>query len=211
MESVEQLENIPAGELELEGKLNVPAGAGGLVIFAHGAGSSRKSPRNNYVADVIRENGPGTLLFDLLTEREDQVRKNRFDIPLLVERLLAVTEWVRNQTETEDLNLGYFGSSTGAASALLAAAEEGTDINAVVSRGGRVDMASERLDEVECPTLLIVGGNDTQVLELNRDAHKQLQCEKQLEIIPGAGHLFEGEGELEQVAKLAANWFSENL
>jgi dienelactone hydrolase len=209
--NIERLEEIPVGDVELEGKLNVPNGANGLVIFAHGAGSSRKSPRNNYVAEVLRNQGPGTLLFDLLTEEEDRVRENRFDIPLLVERLLEVTEWVRNQPDTQNLNLGYFGSSTGAASALLAAAEQGSRIDAVVSRGGRVDMASERLEEIECPTLFIVGGNDTQVLELNQEAYEQLECKKELEVIPGAGHLFEGEDELEQVAQLAADWFGNHL
>ncbi|MEF8839287.1 MAG: alpha/beta hydrolase, partial [Haloarculaceae archaeon] len=168
--SGETLVSIPVDGVELEGMLEVPAGAPGLVIFAHGSGSSRKSPRNNYVAEVIRDAGLGTLLFDLLTEEEDRDRDNRFDIPLLTDRLVAVTEWVWDRKDTGDLQVGYFGSSTGAASALRAAARFKGDIDAVVSRGGRVDMASEVLEEVTAPMLFIVGGDDTQVLQLNRDA-----------------------------------------
>ena len=207
----ENLVSIPVDEVVLEGMLEIPERSTGLVVFAHGSGSSRKSPRNNFVAEVIRERGLGTLLFDLLTEEEDQIRDNRFDIPLLTTRLVAVTEWLRDRDDTADLNVGYFGSSTGAASALRAAAHRGDDIGAVVSRGGRVDMAEERLDEVRAPTLFIVGGADTQVLELNREAYDRLSCEKELHVVSGAGHLFEGEGELEEVADVAADWFAETL
>ncbi|AZH25626.1 dienelactone hydrolase family protein [Haloplanus aerogenes] len=207
----ENLARIPVEDVELEGMLDIPDGAEGLVVFAHGSGSSRKSPRNNFVAAVIRERGLGTLLFDLLTEEEDQIRENRFDIPLLTDRLVAVTEWLNTRDATRDLNVGYFGSSTGAASALRATARLEDEIDAVVSRGGRVDMASEVLDEITVPTLFIVGGADTQVLELNREAYDQLACEKELHVVEGAGHLFEGEGELEEVADVAADWFAESL
>jgi len=210
-QATENLVHIPVDDVELEGILDVPDGAEGLVVFAHGSGSSRKSPRNNFVAEVIRERGLGTLLFDLLTEKEDQVRENRFDIPLLTDRLEAVTEWLWTRDATRNLNVGYFGSSTGAASALRAAARLEGDIDAVVSRGGRVDLASEILDEITMPTLFIVGGADTQVLELNREAYDQLSCEKELYVVEGAGHLFEGEGELEEVADVAADWFAEAL
>jgi alpha-beta hydrolase superfamily lysophospholipase len=206
----EELVHVPVDGVELEGMLEVPPEATGLVVFAHGSGSSRKSPRNNYVAEVIRERGLGTLLFDLLTEEEDRTRENRFDIPVLTDRLVAVTEWVRDRDDTRDLNVGYFGSSTGAASALRAAARLG-DVDAVVSRGGRVDMASEVLDDVGAPTLFVVGGADTQVLELNRDAFDRLDCERDLHVVEGAGHLFEGEGELEEVAAVAADWFEDAL
>jgi pimeloyl-ACP methyl ester carboxylesterase len=207
-QTTENLVHIPVDDVELEGILEVPDGARGLVVFAHGSGSSRKSPRNNFVAEVIRDRGLGTLLFDLLTEEEDQIRENRFDIPVLTERLVAVTEWLWTRDATRDLNVGYFGSSTGAASALRAAARLGDDIDAVVSRGGRVDMASEVLDEITMPTLFIVGGADTQVLELNREVYDQLSCEKELHVVEGAGHLFEGDGELEEVADVAADWFA---
>ena len=207
----EHLVSIPVNDVELEGMIEIPDGATGLVVFAHGSGSSRKSPRNNFVAEVIRERGLGTLLFDLLTEAEDTDRDNRFDIQLLTTRLVAVTEWLRDSDDTADLNVGYFGSSTGAASALRAAARRGGDIDAVVSRGGRVDLAEERLGEVGAPTLFIVGGDDTQVLELNREAYDQLSCEKELHVVEGAGHLFEGERELEEVADVAADWFAETL
>jgi len=203
--------DIPVDDVELEGMLDVPDGAAGLVVFAHGSGSSRKSPRNNFVAEVIRERGLGTLLFDLLTEEEDRVRENRFDIPLLTDRLVAVTEWLWTRDATRDLNVGYFGSSTGAAAALRAAARLDGEVDAVVSRGGRVDMASDALDEIAMPTLFVVGGADTQVLERNREAHDRLSCEKELHVVEGAGHLFEGEGELEEVADVAADWFAETL
>ena len=209
--SSEERVSIPVDDVELEGILDVPAGASGIVVFAHGSGSSRHSPRNNFVAEVIRDRGLGTLLFDLLIEEEDQLRENRFDIPLLTDRLVAATEWLRDRAETADLEMGYFGSSTGAASALRAAARRGEEIAAVVSRGGRVDMAEEVLDDVRAPTLLIVGGADTQVLGLNRDVLERLSCERELHVVEGAGHLFEGEGELEEVANVAADWFAAHL
>jgi dienelactone hydrolase len=209
-QSSADLVSIPVDDVELEGMLEVPDGVSGLVVFAHGSGSSRKSPRNNYVAEVIRERGLGTLLFDLLTEEEDRVRQNRFDIELLTDRLVAVTGWLRGQGTTRELSTGYFGSSTGAASALRAAARR-EDIDAVVSRGGRVDLASEVLEEFQAPTLFVVGGDDTQVLELNREAYDELPGERDLHVVPGAGHLFEGEGELEEVADVAADWFAEHL
>lgn len=207
----EELVSIPIDGVELEGKYNVPDGAPGVVVFAHGSGSSRKSPRNNFVAEVIRERGLGTLLFDLLTEEEDRDRERRFDISLLTDRLVAVTEWLRRRQADRDRSIGYFGSSTGAAAALRAAARRADDIDAVVSRGGRVDMATEALADVQAPTLFIVGGADTQVLELNRDAYDRLSCEKNLHVVEGAGHLFEGDGELEEVATVAADWFAETL
>lgn len=203
--------DIPAGDVELEGDLVVPDGADGadgVVVFAHGAGSSRHSPRNNFVADVLQEDGHGTLLFDLLTEAEDRDRANRFDIDLLAERLDAVTDWLRGRGEVDGLPVGYFGSSTGAAAALTTAAER-DDIAAVVSRGGRPDLAMDALPRVDAPTLLIVGGADTDVLAMNREARDALTCETDLAVVEGAGHLFEGEGELEEVAERAADWFTE--
>jgi len=202
---------IPVDGVELDGDLRVPANATGLVLFAHGSGSSRLSPRNTFVAEVLREHGLGTLLFDLLTETEDETRETRFDIDLLTARLLAATEWIRTVETINGLGLGYFGSSTGAAAALRAAAQEGSDIGAVVSRGGRVDLASESLADVTAATLFVVGGADTQVLELNRTAFAALACRKDLDVIEGAGHLFEGSGELESVAELAADWFERHL
>jgi len=210
-EQYENLVTIPVDDVELEGELILPAGAAGLVAFAHGSGSSRKSPRNNFVAEVLREHGLGTLLFDLLTEVEDVDYQTRFDIDLLTSRLLAATEWIENLDDTRELNLGYFGSSTGAAAALRAAARRGDDVDAVVSRGGRVDLASEALPDVTAATLFIAGGADTQVLELNRAGHESLTCTKELAVIEGAGHLFEGPGELEEVADLAADWFERYL
>lgn len=203
--------SIPVDGVELEGELVVPQAASGLVVFAHGSGSSRHSPRNNFVAETLREAGLATLLFDLLTEIEDQTRANRFDIPLLTDRLVAVTEWVRERDDTAGLNVGYFGSSTGAAAALCAAARLGHGVDAVVSRGGRVDLAAEVFDEITAPTLFVVGGNDASVLVANRDACEKLACEKALHVIEGAGHLFEGPGELEEVADVAADWFVEHL
>ncbi|WP_410766936.1 dienelactone hydrolase family protein [Haloferax sp. DFSO60] len=202
---------IPADGVKLEGELALPADATGLVVFAHGSGSSRKSPRNNYVASVIRQYGVGTLLFDLLTEEEDETYETRFNIPLLTTRLLAATEWLRHREDTKSLEIGYFGSSTGAGAALLAAAELGDEIGAVVSRGGRVDLAELRLGDVMAPTLFIVGGADSVVLELNRDAFEYLTCEKSIEVVPRAGHLFEGPGQLEAVSDVAAEWFAGHL
>lgn len=203
--------SIPADGVALEGELRVPDGATGLVVFAHGSGSSRHSPRNNFVAEVLRDRDLGTLLFDLLTEAEDRIRENRFDVPLLTDRLVAVTDWVERRDETTDLAIGYFGASTGAAAALRAAARRGPGIGAVVSRGGRVDLASDRLDEVRAATLFIVGGEDADVLERNREAFDALDCEADLQVVEGAGHLFEGPGELEEVADLAGDWFADHL
>ncbi|WP_076426951.1 dienelactone hydrolase family protein [Haladaptatus litoreus] len=200
---------IPVGGVQLEGNLEVPQEATGVVLFAHGSGSSRKSPRNNFVAERLREFGLGTLLFDLLTEAEDTVYENRFDIELLTDRLVAATEWVENRAETAEYQLGYFGSSTGAAAALRAAARH--PVGAVVSRGGRVDLATAVLDEISAPTLFIVGAEDTQVLELNREAYAQLSCEKEFEIVAGAGHLFSEPGTLETVANVTGDWFASNL
>ncbi len=202
---------IRIDDVSLEGILEIPDGARGLVIFSHGSGSSRLSTRNNYVAGVIREQGYGTLLFDLLTEEEDRLRENRFDIPLLTERLVDVTRWLGTKNSTAGLNLGYFGSSTGAASALHAAAQLPGEIGAIVSRGGRVDLASNVIDSITMPTLFIVGGADTQVLELNREVFELLPCEKSFHVIEGAGHLFERDEELEEVANVAANWFANQL
>jgi dienelactone hydrolase len=207
----ENLVSIPVDGVELEGDLRLPEDATGLVVFAHGSGSSRKSPRNNYVAEVLRDHGLGTLLFDLLTEAEDETYETRFDIDLLTTRLLAATDWLRRRDDTAGLNLGYFGSSTGAAAALQTAAVRGDDAGAVVSRGGRVDLATDELPDVTAPTLFIVGGADTQVLELNRQARTKLACPNDLRVVEGAGHLFEGAGELETVGDLAAEWFERHL
>ena len=202
---------IPVDGVTLEGELAVPDGAVGIVAFAHGSGSSRHSPRNQLVAEVLRSHGVGTLLFDLLTVEEDRDYETRFDIDLLTERLLAATEWLRDRDETRSAPIGYFGSSTGAAAALQAAAERGDDVAAVVSRGGRVDLAAEDAPEVTAATLLIVGGADTQVLAWNEDVHALLTCKTELAVIEGAGHLFEGPGELEEVADRAAEWFETHL
>jgi putative phosphoribosyl transferase len=206
---------IPAGDAVLDGDLAIPSGANGIVAFAHGSGSSRHSPRNRSVARVIQEAGVGSLLFDLLTREEESVdvftRHLRFDIELLTARLIEATRWLDGQEETRNLRVGYFGSSTGAAAALMAAARLGEDIGAVVSRGGRPDLAGGALPMVKAPTLLIVGGHDEIVIELNQDAYARLRCEKELRVIPGATHLFEEPGALEQVADLAAAWFKKRL
>jgi dienelactone hydrolase len=181
------------------------------VLFAHGSGSSRHSPRNNYVAAVLRQAGIGTLLFDLLTEEEDSVYKTRFDIHLLTDRLTAATKWLTARPETMKLKIGYFGASTGAAAALEAAAVLGPTIRAVVSRGGRPDLAGPVLYRVKAPTLLIVGGHDDAVVKLNQHAYDRLKTEKDLVIVPGATHLFEEPGALEEVARLAADWFMRHL
>lgn len=207
----ENLVWIPVDGVHLEGELILPDGTRGLVVFAHGSGSSRKSPRNTYVAEVLRAHNLGTLLFDLLTEEEDQASQTRFDIDLLTTRLLAATAWLRQHEDTRTMPLGYFGSSTGAAAALRAAAQRRDDISAVVSRGGRVDLAAEDLADVTAATLFIVGGADTQVLELNRDALDDLTCTKDIVVVEGAGHLFEGPGELEEVADHAAERFEHYL
>lgn len=202
---------IPAGTARLDGELNIPEGATGTVLFAHGSGSSRLSPRNMYVARVLQDAGLGTLLFDLLTVAEAQDRAKVFDIDLLAERLMAATDWLGEQALPEGMRLGYFGASTGAAAALQAAARLGPRISAVVSRGGRPDLAEAYLDRVVAPTLLIVGEQDPVVIELNEAAYAALQTEKDLAIVPGATHIFEEPGALEQVAELAANWFTRYL
>lgn len=209
--SMEQVVRMPINGIQLEGALALPEHAQGLVVFAHGSGSSRFSPRNNFVARVLREAGIGTLLLDLLTEEEDSMYATRFDIGLLTKRLLLVTSWLQGQPHTRHLAIGYFGASTGAAAALKAAATAGFRIAAVVSRGGRPDLAEKALDQVQAPTLLLVGGNDDVVLELNRQAYAHLQAPKQLMVIPGATHLFEEPGTLEEVARLATQWFQQYL
>lgn len=208
----EILVHIPVDGVTLEGALAVPANAAGLVLFVHGSGSSRFSPRNNFVARALRDAGLGTLLIDLLTRVEDQDYERRFDIPLLTQRVLRVTSWLQAQPQTKQLTLGYFGASTGAAAALQAAAVPGSKVNTVVSRGGRPDLAgAQALGQVCCPVLLIVGGHDDVVIELNQQAHARLVCPKELVIVPGATHLFEEPGTLEQVATLAASWFVRHL
>lgn len=206
---------IPVDGVKLGGELQLPTNAMGLVLFAHGSGSSRHSPRNQAVAQVLRNAGLGTLLFDLLTTAEEQAeartRHLRFDIHLLSRRLAEATRWVLNEAISRDLPIGYFGSSTGAAAALVSAAEVGNAVSAVVSRGGRPDLAEQALERVTAPTLLIVGGDDTPVIPLNERAYERLQCEKALRIISGASHLFEEPGKLGIVASMAAEWFSTRL
>jgi putative phosphoribosyl transferase len=210
--STSTLAYIPAGTATIEGMLEIPEHAVGLVLFAHGSGSSRHSPRNNYVAGVLRQAGVGTLLMDLLTPEEDRDYARRFDIALLTQRLLDAARWVVSQAATHELPLGFFGASTGAAAALEAAAMLGADARAVVSRGGRPDLASHQaLATVTAPTLLLVGGFDDVVIDLNRLAYDQLHCEKELVIVPGATHLFEEPGTLEDVARHAAAWFARHL
>ena len=210
--STATLVHIPAGGATVEGMLEIPERAVGLVLFAHGSGSSRHSPRNNYVAGVLRAAGVGTLLMDLLTPEEDRDYSRRFDIGLLTQRLLEAPRWVSEQESTRDLPLGFFGASTGAAAALDAAAVLGDRARAVVSRGGRPDLATEQaLLAVTAPTLLLVGGYDDGVIDLNQLAYDQLRCEKEMVIVPGATHLFEEPGTLEAVASRAAGWFAEYL
>jgi len=203
--------HISADSVFLEGALDIPRDVQALVIFAHGSGSSRHSRRNIYVAEVLREAGLGTLLFDLLTREEDIIYENRFDIPLLARRLTAATLWIKEQLQTKKLKIGYFGASTGAAAALIAATGPGVEVGAIVSRGGRPDLAEKALEYVKAPTLLIVGGDDHIVIQLNQLAYKLIKAEKELRIIPGASHLFEEPGALEQVARLAAEWFKKYL
>lgn len=203
--------DIPIGRISLKGRFTLPEHATGIVLFSHGSGSSRKSPRNNYVAEILQDHNLGTLLFDLLTEEEDRIYENRFNIGLLTRRLIAVTDWVLVYTHGRQLPIGYFGASTGAASALRAAAHFKEKISAVVSRGGRPDLAMEDLPKVKAPTLLIVGGLDTQVIQLNRMAQRQLEARTKLQVIPGASHLFEEPGKLEQVAEITAGWFSKHF
>jgi putative phosphoribosyl transferase len=199
----------------LEGNLLLPANASGVVLFAHGSGSSRFSSRNRYVAEQLREAGLGTLLIDLLTPEEEQIDMRtahlRFDIELLADRLLGAIEWLDQEKATRTMKAGLFGASTGGGAALVAAARRPDRIAAVVSRGGRPDLAGASLPRVEAPTLLIVGGDDTPVIAMNRDAYRQMQCVRRLEIVPGATHLFEEPGALEQVARLAGGWFMQYL
>ncbi len=202
---------IAAGDTRLAGRLTLPSDAAGLVVFVHGSGSSRHSPRNRYVAAVLNAAGLGTLLFDLLTPQEETDRSNVFDIELLADRLSGTLAWVRDRPATAQLPVGLFGASTGAAAALWAAAEPGAGIAAVVSRGGRPDLAAPRLSLVQAPTLLVVGGLDTAVLQLNRAAAAMMRCEHQLAVVPGATHLFEEPGPLQAAAELARDWFTSHL
>ena len=204
---------IPVHDIILNGELNIPQNAAGVVLFAHGSGSSRHSARNRHVARTIRNAGVGTLLFDLLTRDEEAIdaytRHLRFDIDLLADRLVNATYWLKG--EFDHVRAGYFGASTGAAAALVAAAQLGEIVGAVVSRGGRPDLAADSLPLVEAPTLLIVGGLDYPVIEMNRQAYARLRCEKEIEIVPGATHLFEVPGTMDQVAHFAAEWFQTHL
>jgi len=207
----ERTRDITIEPVALDGMLGLPDASAGIVLFAHGSGSGRFSPRNNFVARALRDAGFATLLFDLLTEEEAQDRANVFDIPLLAERLSMATAWVRQDRDTAALPVGYFGASTGAAATLVAAASGAWPIAAIVSRGGRPDLAGAALTKVTAPTLLIVGGADATVLELNRAALAELRCEKHLAVVPGATHLFEEPGTLEAVVDLAGNWFASHL
>jgi putative phosphoribosyl transferase len=206
---------IRAGRAVLSGNLTIPENAGALVLFAHGSGSSRHSARNQFVARTLNDAGLATLLFDLLTPEEEAIdtyaREHRFNIGLLAERLVHATKWAKQQEQTRNLRVGYFGSSTGAAAALVAAAEIPQDVGAIVSRGGRPDLAGDALPKVRALTLLIVGGNDDIVIELNEMARDQMRCEVKLEIVPGATHLFEEPGALEKVAKMASDWFVNHI
>jgi dienelactone hydrolase len=215
--------SIPLNGVTLGASVVVPRKASGLVIFAHGSGSGRHSPRNQYVARVLREAGLGTLLFDLLTAEEERAESYtghvRFDIPFLAERLVGATRWAlelagratKEEAEPRELSIGYFGSSTGAAAALVAAAELRQVVGAIVSRGGRPDLAGDALEQLKAPTLLIVGGEDRDVITMNQDAYSRLHCEKAMRIVPGASHLFEEPGKLEDVAVIAAEWFVQYL
>ena len=207
--------HVAAGAVALEGHLSLPEGARGVVLFAHGSGSSRHSPRNRYVAVRLNEARLATLQVDLLTSDEQAVdlstARLRFDIPLLAERLVGATDWLTQRPDTRHLRVGYFGASTGAGAALMAAAERQSVVVAVVSRGGRPDLAGPALIRVQAPTLLIVGGNDVPVIELNRQALARLRCETQFMIVPGATHLFEEPGALDEVARLACEWFERHF
>ena len=206
---------LPAGRVQLAGNMTLPTGTRRLVLFAHGSGSSRHSPRNRYVAGVLNEAGFGTLLMDLMTtdeEAEDMLTAHlRFEITLLAERVVAATDWLGENPATRDLAIGFFGASTGAAAALVAAAERPRVVRAIVSRGGRPDLAGSALAKVSAPTLLIVGGFDAPVIDMNRDAFDRLHVDKKLEIVPGASHLFEEPGKIEEVARLARDWFKQYL
>jgi dienelactone hydrolase len=211
----EQLVRVPAGSVTLDGNLTIPEDARGVVLFAHGSGSSRHSPRNRYVARLLNEAKLATLLIDLLTVHEEVIDARtsqlRFDIDLLAERLVDTTDWLTQFPDTRHLRIGYFGASTGAAAALSAAAVRPNVVGAIVSRGGRPDLAGAALMQVKAPTLLLVGEYDGQVIELNRQALAQMRCEKQLVIVPGATHLFEEPGALDVVAQLARDWFQRHL
>jgi putative phosphoribosyl transferase len=213
--SDERIVRVAVADVTLEGNLVLPDDARGIVLFAHGSGSSRHSPRNRHVASILQRSGLATLLIDLLTPAEEAVDARtahiRFDIGLLAERLVGATDWLNDQSATRDLSIGYFGASTGGGAALVAAAERPGSVAAVVSRGGRPDLAGPALQRVQAPTLLIVGGSDMPVIDLNRDAMAQMQCETKLEIVPGATHLFEEPGTLDQVALLASQWFERYL
>jgi putative phosphoribosyl transferase len=202
---------VPAGHRRLPGTLSLPEGARGVVAFAHGSGSGRFSPRNQFVAGVIQQGGVATLLFDLLEEEEADNRRNVFDINLLASRLRCAADWLRGDPETREMSLGYFGASTGAAAALVADARYPTKVGAIVSRGGRPDLAGDELGAVKAPTLLIVGGDDDVVIQLNEQALRRLHCTKELVVIPGATHLFPEPGALEEVARLARDWFARHL
>lgn len=210
-----ELVHVAVDSVVVEGDLVIPKGAEGVVLFAHGTGSSRHSPRNNFVAGELRDGGLATLLIDLLTEGEKELdrrtRRIRFDVGRLAGRVVEALDWLVRQPETENLSIGVFGSSTGAAAGVIAATERPDVVQAVVSRGGRVDMVQSVLDQLWAPTLFIVGGKDLQVLDLNRQAFAQLVTERRLEVIPGAGHLFEEPGALEEVARLAREWFERHL
>jgi pimeloyl-ACP methyl ester carboxylesterase len=203
--------NIPLSSVTLKGELVIPENAFGIVVFSHGSGSSRFSPRNKIVGELMQQHGMGTLLFDLLTEEEDRVYENRFDIDMLVGRLIQATEWLMQYKVTKNLPVAYFGASTGAASALRAAAYFGENIKAVVSRGGRPDLALNALPMVAAPTLLIVGQMDVPVIKMNKLAFDQLHCIKEMKIIPGATHLFEEPGKLIEIADIAIDWYKKYL
>jgi putative phosphoribosyl transferase len=203
--------HIPVNGVKLEGSLVIPSEARGVVLFAHGSGSGRHSPRNNFVAQTLQRAGIGTLLMDLLTQQEDAIYRTRFDIDLLTWRLERATQWLVEQPQCRALDLGYFGASTGAAAALNAAAGFGSSIGAIVLRGGRPDLAMSAWPQVQAPTLLIVGGLDAVVLDLNREAYDQFNAEKYLAVVAGATHLFEEAGALQEVARLAAEWFKRYL
>lgn len=207
----EEIINIPTNGPILEGILVVPKGSNKIVIFAHGSGSSRHSTRNKYVASILQKNNISTLLFDLLTSEEDTVYENRFNIQLLASRLKAVTEWIINQEKYKKFKIGYFGASTGAAAALGASIMIGSNVRAIVSRGGRVDLHKDVIGLIKAPTLLIVGGNDKDVLELNKKTYELLVVEKELKVIEGASHLFEESGKIEKVAEAACVWFVKYL
>lgn len=211
----DSLVSITAGSVQLTGNLVIPTNAQGIVLFAHGSGSSRLSPRNRYVAEVLQSAGLATLLFDLLTANEDVIdqrtRHLRFDMGLLTARLIGVTDWVLQNPTTHALKIGYFGASTGSAAALMAAASRPDAVKAIVSRGGRPDLAGFALTRIKAPTLLIVGGNDAPVIVLNQEAYRDIAAEKRLEVVPGATHLFAEPGALEQVAQVASQWFGKYL